>query len=672
MENITRKGFLTATAVAGLGLTHAASSAIASEKKDVQTSTKKETSAAAEGEAHATSVDAGKPGRVAPATASAFDLTPIDESKLMPEDLGQEWHEFKASCGPLYPGYENWEKYLDYIEEKLTEYGCVDKLENSWDIESYIVDDWPDHDNGSMTLSIDGKSIPVATNLRLSGDKDHQEVTGDLVVVDIDTDVKKIEEGAYEGKIVVIKTNPMPEPPYTDDFKMSYVVTDTNYRSDPEPPAPMFQRVDPTVNTSWNNRWDFGQWGTANKIMFAGKAAGGIILSSLTYGNLCGLVDRQNFRNPAPVICVDRTQKDAILAAAEEGKSATITLKADYLKTTDRNFFMFLPGKYYGTENDEYVTINSHSDAMGLTQDNGALCTLGIMHYFSQIPQEQRNKTLVACIDTRHFIEGFENGNFQYDPYQVFPDVAAKTSVTIGLEHLGTMEGAEDYEKNTIVPTGNPEYAFMKSDDNDWCARILIQAAIDSGCERADVKIDGRPGNSGQYKGLVRAVQASTHKLPVAAIGEAGNWPGTATQEFTGIEYFGKKHFRDEIALWTQVTSNFMDVDRRVYDICWSNLNSAIRNLGAKEIVSDDVMNGMLGNVADIFGQAEKYDFKGAAARLEKELKGTLKMLAPADYDFDRVPETTAGYFGSLSYQDGEEYLAVWYMADKVIADLED
>ena len=62
-------------------------------------------------------------------------------------------------------------------------------------------------------------------------------------------------------------------------------------------------------------------------------------------------------------------------------------MEATFKVVDNWNFLYFLPGKNYGTDADEYITVNSHSDAMNLVQDNGALGTLGIFHYFSQILQ---------------------------------------------------------------------------------------------------------------------------------------------------------------------------------------------------------------------------------------------------------------------------------------------
>lgn len=600
----------------------------------------------------------------------------IDPALVMPSELGREWHEFKAGCYALYPGYTHYDEYLNYIKNKLTEYGCVDILEHHFDFESYLCEDYPERHDEMQWIKIDGQDIPVATHVQLCGvDMDPAGVTAEMVIWDMADG--EPEDGAFKDKIVVMKPKPMPEPPYDETFMKTYVITDTNYRSDPEMEAGLLEVVSPEYNCDWVGRWDFGQWGDMNSYAIKGEAVGCIILSALPWSQVFTLIDRQKVRNAGPVLVVDSATAPTVEEAALAGKEATMYLEATFKTCDNWNFLYFLPGKNYGTDADEYITINSHSDAMNLVQDNGALGTLGIVHYFSQIPQEQRNKTIVCCVDTRHFIEGFETGNFDNDPYQVFPEVVDRVSVTVGLEHLGSMGGKWDSETGDMVPNGLPNLSFCKADDNDWCADVLIQAAVDSGLERADVKIDGRPGNSGKFKGLVRAVQASTHKLGKCVIGEAGSWTGTNTQEATGIDYWGEKKFADEIYMWTQVVANMMDVDSIVYDICWSNLNTAIRQLSTAGIVDDKTVEGMIKNVSSIFTHCVKGEYAIAAERLEKETIRNSKALAGDEYDFDAEFTGSDGtgdgstMFVALTIPEGEEWLAVVKFAEKVIAKLQ-
>lgn len=601
----------------------------------------------------------------------------IDPSLVMPEELGTEWHEYKATCDPLYPGYTHYDEYLNFIKDKLTEYGCIDILEHHFDFDSYLCEDWPEGHEEKQWIKIDGENIPVATHVQLCGaDMDPEGVTGELVLWDMADG--EPEDGAFEGKIVCMKPQTWPEKPYTESFMGTYVITDTNYRSEPDMEVGLLEICPPEYNAGWIGRWDFGQWGDMNEYAMKGGAIGCIILSLLPWTQAFTLIDRQNVRNPAPVLVVDNQTAKIVEEAALAGKSATMGMDATFKVVDNWNFLYFLPGKNYGTDQDEYITINSHSDAMNLVQDNGALGTLGIFHYFSQIPQEKRNKTLVACVDTRHFIEGFETGNFENDPYQIFPEVVDKVSVTVGVEHMGAMGGKWDAETGDMVPNGLPELSFMKADDNDWCTDVLIQAAVDSGLERADIKIDGRPGNSGKYKGLVRAVQASTHKLGKAVIGQAGSWTGAHTQEATGIDYWGAKKFHDEVYTWTQVVANMMDVDAIVYDICWSNVNTAIRNLAPAKanLVDDRTVEGLIKNVSNIFTHCVKGEYAIAATRLEKELIKNVKALAPEGYDFDAEFTGSDGtgdgssMFVALTIPEGEEWLAVVKFAEAVVEKL--
>ena len=42
-----------------------------------------------------------------------------------------------------------------------------------------------------------------------------------------------------------------------------------------------------------------------------------------------------------------------------------------------------------GTDKDEQIILTNHTDGPSITQDNGALGILGIIKYFSNIPQEK-------------------------------------------------------------------------------------------------------------------------------------------------------------------------------------------------------------------------------------------------------------------------------------------
>lgn len=554
----------------------------------------------------------------------------LNRDLLMTQAEGLKWHEYKATLGPLYPGYENFDVYMDWLRARFRDMGCVDFLEHRWPFNSYRVQDWPDHNSGALGLVSDGKKLPVGTFMMCSGSTGPEGLTAPLVYHD--GAAGDPEPGAFAGKIAVIKSMPFPEPPYDEEFLKSYVITDTDYRSEPAPPAGLLETVDPAVSNSWNTRWEFFQWATLLKQAQVGGAAGMIVASSLTYGCLEGLYDRCK-RHPEPCLVVDRVTSETLIADAKAGKTATMTLISEFFDCENQNFICFLPGADYGTDKDEYVSLNAHVDAMSLTQDNGSLGLLGVCRYFAALPQAARRKTLLFCIDTRHFIEGgdFSPENWPHDPYQVFPELVPKVTATIGLEHMGEMEAREDYAHNTMVPTGLPELTFMRSDDNYFCARILIEAAVESGLERADIKIDSRPGLHGMFKGRVRAIMAMCHKLGVCEIGQAGNWPGAHTQTFSTLQYFGPKKFRDEVEVWTRVTGELMEADSILYDLVWAKLNVAVRTLCREGTITDAAREGLLGNLRSIFRHVERGEYATAARRLEREFQPAIRTLLGPD-----------------------------------------
>src|SRR4029079_11683673 len=84
-----------------------------------------------------------------------------------------------------------------------------------------------------------------------------------------------------------------------------------------------------------------------------------------------------------------------VLADAKTGKNATLTLLGRFQVDRGRAYIGYLPGKDYGTTNDRQIMIATHTDAMSLVEDNGGLGMLGVLYYFSHIPQADRPRTLV-------------------------------------------------------------------------------------------------------------------------------------------------------------------------------------------------------------------------------------------------------------------------------------
>ena len=198
----------------------------------------------------------------------------------------------------------------------------------------------------------------------------------------------ELEDGAFERQDTVA-TKPAPFPGaslyrvlhgHLRDHR------DTQLADAPTPPdgnQGLLEICQPEFNCDWVGRWDFGQRGNAEPVL-ATRAVpwAPSSFSALPWTQVFTLIDRQKVRNPGPVLVVDNKTAQIVEEAAAAGKEAAMGMEATFKVVDNWNFLYFLPGKNDGTDADEYITVNSHSDAMNLVQDNGALGTLGIFHYF--------------------------------------------------------------------------------------------------------------------------------------------------------------------------------------------------------------------------------------------------------------------------------------------------
>ncbi|PYS06302.1 MAG: hypothetical protein DMG17_32565, partial [Acidobacteria bacterium] len=136
-----------------------------------------------------------------------------------------------------------------------------------------------------------------------------------------------------------------------------------------------------------------------------GKAAGIVVVYDLSPSAAFGLVQRSVYTpdgkaglgaeyTNCPTLTLDRVNGAKVLADAKAGKMATLTLTARFRRDTGKAIIAHLPGKNYGTPQDEQVLLATHTDAMSLIEDNGSLGMLGIMSYFNRLPRTARQRTL--------------------------------------------------------------------------------------------------------------------------------------------------------------------------------------------------------------------------------------------------------------------------------------
>ena len=566
-----------------------------------------------------------------PASADLNDLTTINPALMVTAAEAQAWHEFKATVGPTDSGGPGWHAYVDFLYDKLEEYGAVDFIENHWTYNLHTVNDWPIHD-GPLELTVDNNGvavdIPVASYTNNSGstlDMPGGVLTAPMVYYD--STLGAPAAGVWAGKIVVLKTRPQPpEKPYTQSYLDNYAVTDYEYRTDGDTFPEMFEYVSPTINNSFNTRYQFTEETTLRNWAITGQAAGMVIVSDLPWDTAVGLHQRTD-EYDIPSLFLDVVNGATAISHAQAGRTASLKLFSEWIPVDTYNTICFLPGKYYGTSQDEYIVLDTHTDSMALTQDNGALGVLGTLKYFSQIPQSERPRTLLLYIDNRHFMTGGESRWDAQDLLKIHPELVAKSFVQVGYEHMGQLEAAErDGHK---VATGLPEFSYIGTVSNDWLIDKAIKAIQDNQLPRADLKDSYRPGVNGGYQMSVKTVSMyfrSNFSKPY--IGLAGNWPGAHTQVSSGIEWFDAALFVKQVATMTQIVGELMALeDPLVVDLVWGNLQDAIRNLAATAVDSDD-KTALLEQCDVIFEDVVNGQYISAANKLQVLMTNVQSLVA--------------------------------------------
>ena len=229
----------------------------------------------------------------------------------------------------------------------------------------------------------------------------------------------------------------------------------------------------------------------------ARQAAGMVIVYDLSPGMAFGLVQRSVYTEngraglgttyiSCPTLTLDRVNGAKVLADAKAGKMATLTLRARFQRDTGKAIIAHLPGKNYGTPQDEQVLLATHTDAMSLIEENGGLGMLGIMQYFNKLPKASRDRTIVFYFDCRHFMPGAEGSWPQYDYYNIHPEKLKTIVATVGIEHMGgkqtieTGPGGNTYGYSPARPEDGGVITSLidVNNNNIWLVEAMENSAL--------------------------------------------------------------------------------------------------------------------------------------------------------------------------------------------------
>jgi hypothetical protein len=520
-----------------------------------------------------------------------------------------DWNLFKSGGGPTYAGSAGWKRFTDFLISKIQEFGAVDLDFVEIPYDHYVVEDWPDrrthlYDSGVAVekLVTDGTPVPVVASYGMtSGFTPPEGVTAPMLYYDPS---RRPAAADVAGKILVFQTVPYPDPPYSDSFLDNYTPTDYEWRS-PGKWTPLFTPPPASVTSSYHCRWVWSQLNRFAAIGINGHAAGIVVVYDLSPGAAFGLAQRSVYTpdgkaglgakyTNCPTLTLDRVNGAKVVADAKAGKEATLTLAASFQRDTGKAIVAYLPGKSYGTPQDEQVLLATHTDAMSLIEENGGLGMLGILSYFNHLPRSARPRTLVFYFDCRHFMPGGEGSWPQFDYYTMHPERLRPIVATIGIEHMGgrqTIEmgpGGNRYVYSSELPENGGVITSLIDvhNNNIWLVDAIARAAMDNHWPRVDVKAGNvAPGVNGGFQGTVKSPMNKGRVYGIPGIGLAGDWPGGWTQTYAqvdteaGAQGFDKNYFVQQVAGLSQVAGEFMLVKPLVIDLGWGALKSALVKL---------------------------------------------------------------------------------------------
>jgi hypothetical protein len=484
------------------------------------------------------------PGRLLAAAESPFEA--INKSWLVSEREALDWHKFKDSHGPALTGNASWHAFLEFLEAKLKEYGCVDVHRSPWKFRRLVTSVWPD--DSKWGLVSNGRRLPVANFGANCGTTGPQGVTAELVLWDPDL------KPDVTGKIVVFR--PVPRPEVRAAFTGSDYESRTPFDSWPVEGKSVPQEQDGVPRISgvvWDEMTATSSFVEQMRNL---KPAGVIFAMNLNRALTAGLY---TFGVPAdydfPSVYLDHLNGDAVVADARGGRTATIRVEGERVPSEAYQLIAYLPGRDYGTPQDQQIQLRTHTDGPSISQDDGALGLLGVVKYISHVPQKDRPRSLLIELDCRHFMPGAERAWLDQDYFVKNPQARDKVVAMVAMEHLGQIEYVADGEE--IKPSGRSLETWVYSSPDRGMLDEALRAAKDNNIRSAVIRAPGHAGIHGQPQGPWYGMSGGGQYLGLPTYGVQGDL-GAYWAHSGRINRFDVRSFTRQVGMFSQLTGFFM------------------------------------------------------------------------------------------------------------------
>ena len=458
----------------------------------------------------------------------------IDVGRLVDQDTIETWHRKKDGGRSTFAGTDAWRSHMLFLERQLAARGVVDIGKRFFSYERWSVADTAV--DVPYEFFVDSESVEVASAWAYSGGTDVDGVTAPLIYY-----TRKLAPESMAEKIVVFDVGSVP-----DSMRSAFIAGNV-YSTDTTPPEEIGLAGD-----QWYQGNVVTRFGRFDDVLRDSGALGGAVIFDMSPGRARGLYTFPLLNAGVvgvPGLYFDRVAGEKIRLAAQRGEQATLVLHAR--EGVADAWFMhgFLPGRAYGTDDDELVLLVTHSDGPNLTQENGTLGILGAIDYFSRIPVAERGRSLLVLLDPQHYMPG----RHTIDWYAEHAELTRKIVASVGVEQLGQREYVET--GNDYALSGHAEQTLIFVQDNERLIETAIAAVDGFDIPRTDVRVPSR-GGQGMWAGLGDI--AIKMNMPGFALSSAmsGYW---STEP--GIESFDAELFSKQLGALVMMTTLLMDAD---------------------------------------------------------------------------------------------------------------
>ncbi len=157
-----------------------------------------------------------------------------------------------------------------------------------------------------------------------------------------------------------------------------------------------------------------------------------------------------HYRPKVPALFVGQDAGEELRRAAKAGKTARLTLDAEWTTGDVPQLTAILPG-----ESDEVMIVDTHTDGQNFVEENGCITLLHLARHFASLPKGERlRRSLVFAGWPGHM-----TGEMPEAPGWALahPELMKRAAAAFTIEHLGSSEWL-DIPGKGYGPTGHNEY----------------------------------------------------------------------------------------------------------------------------------------------------------------------------------------------------------------------